>query len=150
MIFPILHNSENRDSYWIFIACVSWSIQEVVKFGFGVIKDLGMFKNAIVLIIATLKYNLFIILYPLGVFAELKCCYKAWVTLRNKDCQDREFSIPLPNALNVGFHFDLFIMIAVPILYVIFMPNMYISMFLQRKSYYSGFRRAIEQIAKNH
>ena len=27
---------------------------------------------------------------------------------------------------------------------------MYISMFLQRKSYCSGFRRAIEQIAKNH
>lgn len=48
------------------------------------------------------------------------------------------------------FHFDTFMIVFVPVFYILCIPGMYISMFLQRKSYYSGFKKAIEQIQKEH
>ena len=63
------------------MATMCWSITEIVRFMFYTLKQLNWdmsWRNPIGNIVGHLRYNLFIVLYPLGVSGELVCFYKTW------------------------------------------------------------------------
>jgi len=87
-------------------------------------------------LIGFLRYNAFFILYPLGVSAELMCCYQVWYRLSNiSDDSVKPFTMTLPNAYNFGFSFETFIKYGIPICYLNF-PPMFMHMVGQRRKYY--------------
>ena len=64
----------------IFMTCVCWSITEVVRFTLYGLKTAGvdMTLNTFADFVQTLRYTLFIVLYPVGITGELITCFKTW------------------------------------------------------------------------
>jgi hypothetical protein len=80
-----------------------------------------------------LRYNSFLVIYPLGAIGELTVAFSTINTIRATS--PKRFSIELPNTLNFAFHFDYFLMYVLPIVYLIGFPQNYMYMVHQRKRY---------------
>lgn len=76
------------------------------------------------------RYTLFIGLYPLGVSGELLILYKLIQVFQ----KTKDYTLPLPNVLNVSFHPDIAIMLLV-LSYVPLFPKLYMYMLGQRKKF---------------
>lgn len=55
-----------------------------------------------------LRYNSFIVLYPLGVAAECAMIYLAYPAVREQQL----LTYPMPNAYNISFHYAIFVPVA--------------------------------------
>ena len=67
---PLIWN--DSDKLWaVYFCIIPWCITEIVRFCFY---ELTFLKP----VFAHLRYNLFIVLYPIGVSGELACCYYAY------------------------------------------------------------------------
>ena len=87
------------------------------------------------MIIGFLRYNAFFVLYPLGVGAELMCCYLVWEYIRTLKENEKPFTVNMPNKFNISFSFELFIQFIIPLCYLNF-PPMFMHMYWQRAKYY--------------
>lgn len=73
MIFPLV-----EEGHWsIFLAVMCWSFAEIVRFSFYALKemDICVYTTYLGRPVATVRYNLFIVNYPLGVSSELFSFY---------------------------------------------------------------------------
>lgn len=108
-----------------------WSFAEIIRFSFYAIKELeiSVYTSFIGRIVATIRYNLFIVNYPLGVSGELICVYQAWQVMDAMVAKGEKvpFSLEMPNALNFSFDF-LFFVKCVPIFYLPGLPMLYMHM----------------------
>jgi len=70
-VMPMIWDDPSNDIY-IFMVGLPWAITECIRYPFYQFKGLQS-------ILGHLRYNLFIVLYPIGVAGELLCCYQLYL-----------------------------------------------------------------------
>lgn len=76
MVMPFVEEGH----FCITLTAYAWAVTEVVRYTFYSLKLLEMGTPGSIsnFVVGGLRYNLFIILYPLGVTGELWCFFKVW------------------------------------------------------------------------
>lgn len=80
----------------------AWTAVECIRYPFYAVNSIA----AVPYLLKWLRYSAFIVLYPIGIFSEVKCI---WISLRylRQDQMLRSYPFPMPNLLN--FELDLYI-----------------------------------------
>mmetsp|Transcript_17366 Transcript_17366/g.26758 ORF Transcript_17366/g.26758 Transcript_17366/m.26758 type:complete len:197 (+) Transcript_17366:118-708(+) len=133
MVFPY----SDGPHFGVFMTVLAWSFTEVVRFIFYSLKlvNMGSPENTFSYIIGLMRYNLFIILYPIGVSGELICCYFTYKYTKAQPPATKPFTVTLPNTVNFGFDFCGVLMILIPITYLFCFPPLYMHMWVQRAKF---------------
>jgi very-long-chain (3R)-3-hydroxyacyl-CoA dehydratase len=114
----------SRSSIGVLMLLVAWSITEVIRYSFyalGLIKSVPHF-------LTWLRYTLFIVLYPMGASGEILTMIAGLPEIAAK----KHLTLEMPNALNFGFSFYVFIIIMC-LIYIPGFPQLYGYMFTQRR-----------------
>ena len=82
----------------MFILIISWSLVEVPRYLFYLVKLLGLSMPDWLLF---LRYNLFYVLYPTGITGEMWVIVKALKFIK----ESQIYSISLPNSWNIAIDF---------------------------------------------
>ncbi|CAI9587176.1 unnamed protein product [Staurois parvus] len=118
---------QNEESVLLFL--IVWTVTEVTRYSyytFNLLKHVPYF-------IKWARYNLFIVLYPVGVAGELLTIYAALPYVR----KTAMYSLRLPNKYNVSFDYYYFL-IAVMCSYIPLFPQLYFHMLRQRRKVLHG------------
>ncbi|KAI5104105.1 very-long-chain (3R)-3-hydroxyacyl-CoA dehydratase 1, partial [Silurus meridionalis] len=130
MVWFITHSIrqvQNQESVILFL--VVWTVTEITRYSFytfSLLKHLPYF-------IKWARYNLFIVMYPLGVVGELMTIYAALPYVRKAGM----YSLRLPNKYNVSFDYYYFLII-VMLSYIPLFPQLYFHMLRQRRKVLHG------------
>ncbi|XP_005999077.1 very-long-chain (3R)-3-hydroxyacyl-CoA dehydratase 1 isoform X2 [Latimeria chalumnae] len=130
MVWFITHSIkqiQNEESVLLFL--VVWTVTEITRYSFYTFNLL----NHLPYFIKWARYNLFIILYPIGVVGELMTMHAALPIVQ----QTGMFSLRLPNKYNVSFDYYYFLII-VMISYIPMFPQLYFHMLRQRRKVLHG------------
>jgi very-long-chain (3R)-3-hydroxyacyl-CoA dehydratase len=103
----------------------AWGLVEVVRYLYLALNMFGIAPK----FLTWLRYSLFYVLYPLGVYGEMKVLFDALPELTSSDY----FSVRMPNSWNFEFSFSGYIWV---LLHVIYLPGLYVQythMIQQRK-----------------
>jgi very-long-chain (3R)-3-hydroxyacyl-CoA dehydratase len=82
------------------------------------------------MLIGHLRYNTFLVLYPLGVTGELVCFCNVWTKIKDVKPENKPFSIFMPNNINIIFDYAFFIKWLIPIIYIVFFPQLFMHMWI--------------------
>ncbi|XP_031439853.1 very-long-chain (3R)-3-hydroxyacyl-CoA dehydratase 1 [Clupea harengus] len=118
---------QNEESVVLFLG--AWTLTEIFRYSyytFNLLHHLPYF-------IKWARYNLFIVLYPLGVIGELMTIYAALPYVR----KSAMFSMRLPNKYNVSFDYYIFL-ILVMLSYIPLFPQLFLHMLRQRRRVLHG------------
>ncbi|MBN3291447.1 HACD1 dehydratase, partial [Polypterus senegalus] len=118
---------QNEESVLLFL--VVWTVTEITRYSFYTFNLL----NHLPYFIKWARYNLFIILYPVGVAGELMTIYAALPIVQKSGM----FSVRLPNKYNVSFDYYYFLII-VMISYIPLFPQLFFHMLRQRRKVLHG------------
>ncbi|KAJ8277627.1 hypothetical protein GJAV_G00077750 [Gymnothorax javanicus] len=118
---------QNEESVLLFL--VVWTVTEITRYSFYTFNLL----NHLPYFIKWARYNLFIVLYPLGVAGELLTIYTALPFVRKSGM----FSMRLPNKYNVSFDYYIFLII-IMLSYIPLFPQLYFHMLRQRRKVLHG------------
>ncbi|XP_067107698.1 very-long-chain (3R)-3-hydroxyacyl-CoA dehydratase 1 [Osmerus mordax] len=118
---------QNEESVVLFL--VVWTLTEIIRYSFYTFNLL----NHLPYFIKWARYNLFLILYPLGVAGELLTIYAALPYVR----RSAMYSMRLPNKYNVSFDYYIFLII-VMLSYIPLFPQLYFHMLRQRRKMLLG------------
>lgn len=122
---------------WITIAFFAFTLGETVRYPFFFFKSIGLSeRHPWSKLSAHLKYNLFIVMYPLGAFCDMMTAVCAADNL----CKTKAYSIHLPNEFN--FTFDMAFIcrkLTIPI-YILVFPLNYLHVIKNRSKYYNSER----------
>ncbi|XP_017328476.1 very-long-chain (3R)-3-hydroxyacyl-CoA dehydratase 1 isoform X1 [Ictalurus punctatus] len=130
MVWFITHSIrqvQNQESVILFL--VVWTVTEITRYSFytfSLLKHLPYF-------IKWARYNMFIVMYPLGVIGELMTIYAALPYVRKAGM----YSLRLPNKYNVSFDYYYFLII-VMLSYIPLFPQLYFHMLRQRRKVLHG------------
>jgi very-long-chain (3R)-3-hydroxyacyl-CoA dehydratase len=94
---------------------LAWGMVEVIRYLYLALNMLDMAPGWL----HWLRYSLFYVLYPLGVYGEMKVLYDALPYLESS----RIFSVELPNEWNFSFSFSSYVWV---LIYVIYLPGLYV------------------------
>ncbi|XP_062423703.1 very-long-chain (3R)-3-hydroxyacyl-CoA dehydratase 1 isoform X1 [Rhea pennata] len=154
MVWFITHSIkqiQNEESVILFL--VVWTVTEITRYSFytfNLLNHLPYFikwasfyigfrrRNAfrsstLIDMLFTIKYNFFIILYPVGVAGELLTIYAALPYVKKTGM----FSLRLPNKYNVSFDYYYFL-IVIMFSYIPLFPQLYFHMLRQRRKVLHG------------
>ncbi|KAI3355333.1 hypothetical protein L3Q82_018187 [Scortum barcoo] len=118
---------QSEESVILFL--VVWTMTEITRYSyytFNLLHHLPYF-------IKWARYNLFIVLYPLGVIGELMTIYAALPFVRRTGM----YSMRLPNIYNVSFDYY-YCLIIVMLSYIPLFPQLYFHMLRQRRRVLHG------------
>ncbi|XP_051266984.1 very-long-chain (3R)-3-hydroxyacyl-CoA dehydratase 1 isoform X1 [Dicentrarchus labrax] len=118
---------QSEESVILFL--VVWTVTEITRYSyytFNLLHHLPYF-------IKWARYNLFIVLYPLGVVGELMTIYAALPFVRRSGM----YSMRLPNVYNVSFDYY-YCLIVVMLSYIPLFPQLYFHMLRQRRKVLHG------------
>ncbi|XP_055006984.1 very-long-chain (3R)-3-hydroxyacyl-CoA dehydratase 1 isoform X1 [Boleophthalmus pectinirostris] len=118
---------QNEESVILFL--VVWTLTEITRYSYYTFKLL----HHLPYFIKWARYNLFIILYPLGVIGELLTIYAALPFVRRTGM----YSMRLPNKYNVSFDYY-YCLIIVMLSYIPLFPQLYFHMLRQRRRVLHG------------
>ncbi|XP_048856982.1 very-long-chain (3R)-3-hydroxyacyl-CoA dehydratase 1 isoform X2 [Brienomyrus brachyistius] len=118
---------QNEESVILFL--VVWTVTEITRYSFYTFSLL----NHLPYFIKWARYNMFIVMYPLGVAGELMTIYTALPYVRKSGM----FSMRLPNKYNVSFDYYIFLII-VMLSYIPLFPQLYFHMLRQRRKVLHG------------
>ncbi|XP_069067645.1 very-long-chain (3R)-3-hydroxyacyl-CoA dehydratase 1 isoform X2 [Pleurodeles waltl] len=118
---------QNEESVLLFL--VVWTLTEITRYSFYTFNLL----NHLPYFIKWARYNLFIILYPVGVVGELLTIYAALPYVQRTGM----YSLRLPNKYNVSFDYYYFLLI-VMCSYIPLFPQLYFHMLRQRRKVLHG------------
>ena len=121
------------------ICCMTWAATEVVRFTYYTFEQVQRG------FVGDLRYNMFIVCYPLGVGAELLCMWAArCAVLQIEDPSQRPFTMVMPNKWNFEFSLEY----SVYLMYFIYsfgFPQLYMYMISQRAKFYKRRREELSQ-----
>lgn len=128
----IMPHSWNLPEYenYIFMALIPWCMAECVRYPFY------QFKSMQKGFLGDLRYNLFIPLYPIGVTGELFCYANQMFVSMTLPADQKPMTVHMPNKWNFAFEFEYFIMIGIPIIYILSFPPLYMSVWRGRAKFY--------------
>nr|XP_055073337.1 very-long-chain (3R)-3-hydroxyacyl-CoA dehydratase 1 isoform X1 [Misgurnus anguillicaudatus] len=118
---------QNEESVILFV--VVWTLTEITRYSFYTFKLLKHLPY----FIKWARYNLFIVMYPLGVVGELVTIYSALPYVRRSGM----YSLRLPNKYNVSFDYYYFLII-VMLSYIPLFPQLFLHMLRQRRRVLHG------------
>lgn len=118
---------QNQESVILFL--VVWTVTEITRYSFYTFNLL----NHLPYFIKWARYNMFIVMYPLGVIGELMTIYAALPYVRRSGM----YSLRLPNTYNVSFDYYYFLII-VMLSYIPLFPQLYFHMLRQRRRVLHG------------
>ncbi|KAA0723851.1 Very-long-chain (3R)-3-hydroxyacyl-CoA dehydratase 1 [Triplophysa tibetana] len=118
---------QNEESVVLFV--VVWTLTEITRYSFYTFKLL----NHLPYFIKWARYNLFILMYPLGVIGELMTIYGALPYVRRSSM----YSLRLPNKYNVSFDYY-YCLIIVMLSYIPLFPQLFLHMLRQRRRVLHG------------
>ncbi|XP_075443624.1 very-long-chain (3R)-3-hydroxyacyl-CoA dehydratase 1 isoform X2 [Ascaphus truei] len=118
---------QKEESVILFL--VVWTITEITRYSFYTFNLL----HHLPYFIKWARYNLFIVLYPVGVAGELLTIYAALPYVRRTGM----YSLRLPNKYNVSFDYYYFLIIAM-CFYIPLFPQLYFHMLRQRRKVLYG------------
>ncbi|XP_028934194.1 very-long-chain (3R)-3-hydroxyacyl-CoA dehydratase 1 isoform X1 [Ornithorhynchus anatinus] len=130
MVWLVTHSIkpvQNEDSVVLFL--VAWTVTEITRYSFYTFNLL----NHLPYFIKWARYNLFIILYPIGVAGELLTIYAALPYVKKTGM----FSLRLPNKYNISFDYYYFLLITMAS-YIPLFPQLYFHMLRQRRKVLHG------------
>lgn len=125
LILVHYHIEEARLSQGMIPMVFAWGLVEVVRYLYLALNMFGIAPR----ILTWLRYTLFYVLYPLGVYGEMRVLYDALPAIYDSEM----LSISLPNSWNFSFSFATYVW---TLLYVIYIPGLYVQythMMSQRK-----------------
>lgn len=102
-----------------------------------------MEHTALGTLLGYIRYNSFIVCYPIGAFCEGLCLFNLWRVVSQND----QYSIKMPNKWNFAFYPEYFFFFS-PILYVTVFPRLYFYMFRQRAHFIQTMRQGRKGINK--
>ena len=112
------------------IAILMWSSTEPIRYSYNTFQSL---KNGLV---GHLRYNMFWILYPVGVGAEMCTWWAARCYIVSiEDENERPLTVLMPNKMNVAIRFEWVIYFTL-LSYCIGFPQLYSHMIAQHKRFY--------------
>lgn len=118
------------DYYIIHVAVGAWAQAEVIRFTFYSFKELQG-------VIGHLRYNVFLLMYPVGVGGELFCMWAARCAILSIEAEsERPWTMLMPNQWNWHFRFEWSVYITY-LMYTVGFPQLYFYMLHQRKRFYS-------------
>jgi very-long-chain (3R)-3-hydroxyacyl-CoA dehydratase len=123
---------EARDSAGNAFMISAWCLVEIVRYLYLALNTIGIKTFPLL----WLRYSLFYVLYPIGVYGEIKVLYDA---LPGID-QTELFSWVLPNDWNASFSFGLYIRLFIVFAYIPGFLNQYTYMIRQRRVVFEKFR----------
>ncbi|XP_062849168.1 very-long-chain (3R)-3-hydroxyacyl-CoA dehydratase 1 [Trichomycterus rosablanca] len=118
---------QNQQSVILFL--VVWTLTEITRYSFYTFSLL----NHLPYFIKWARYNLFIVMYPLGVIGELMTIYASLPYVRKSGM----YSMRLPNKYNVSFDYYYFLII-VMLSYIPLFPQLFLHMLRQRRRVLHG------------
>ncbi|XP_078519699.1 very-long-chain (3R)-3-hydroxyacyl-CoA dehydratase 1 isoform X2 [Lissotriton helveticus] len=118
---------QNEESVLLFL--VVWTVTEITRYSYYTFNLL----NHLPYFIKWARYNLFIILYPVGVVGELLTIYAALPYVQKTGM----YSLRLPNKYNVSFDYYYFLLV-VMCSYIPLFPQLYFHMLRQRRKVLHG------------
>ena len=110
LVLPYLWHSPETE-WAVLMAAIPWCIAETVRYPFYQFTNLQP-------ILGHLRYNLFIVLYPVGVSGELLCFYKIWQYCTTLPQQEKLWSFWMPNQINISFDFENCVLVLIPLVYL--------------------------------
>eukprot|EP00742_Colponemidia_sp_Colp-10_P001007 GILJ01001089.1.p1 GENE.GILJ01001089.1~~GILJ01001089.1.p1 ORF type:complete len:219 (+),score=14.38 GILJ01001089.1:35-691(+) len=116
---------ESRHSVFVLPTVFAWSLVEIIRYSFYALNLLGSVPGPL----KWLRYTAFILLYPLGISGEIGSIVTGLPIVKSTGM----YSYPMPNRLNFGFDFYVFLILAL-LAYIPGSPVMYGHMLKQRKS----------------
>lgn len=119
----------SQDSYGLPLCLLCWAITEIIRYSFYALSLI----DSVPYILLWCRYTFFIGLYPFGITGELLCIYAAACY----ESEHKNFSIELPNSLNVTFSYSYFLILNM-LGYIPGFPQLYLYMFSQRKKIIGG------------
>ena len=128
----IQYTDESKGPF-IFLAFLAFSVAEPIRYPYYLLKMVGADETAIGRFFGHLRYNMFIVFYPLGAFCDLAAGYFSAETM----AQNGYYSIKMPNTLNFSIWYPWFITRLLPFLYLTTFPMNYGYLMAQRKKYYA-------------
>ena len=120
---------EARDSLGFPLLMSAWSVAEATRYSFYALN----LYDLVPFLLTWARYTFFILLYPVGVTGELLAIYSALRPIARSGL----YSLPMPNPLNVSFHFEV-ALVGIILSYIPFFPQLYFYMLAQRKKVLAG------------
>ena len=116
---------EARESPGVLPMVFAWALVEIVRYLYLALHVIGLNPH----VILWLRYSLFYVLYPIGVYGEMRTLYDALPGI------DREglFSATLPNQWNWSFAFGGYLRVFLVAAYIPGLVNQYTYMMKQRR-----------------
>ncbi|CEO97754.1 very-long-chain (3R)-3-hydroxyacyl-CoA dehydratase [Plasmodiophora brassicae] len=115
-----------QDDWYVAMLVGAWACVEIPRYAYYA---LNLF-DAVPYPLLWLRYSLFIVLYPIGISAELLCAYHAIPHF----AATKQWSVLMPNMVNFELKFDVLIKMLM-LVYVPGSPFLYLHMVHQRKKY---------------
>jgi hypothetical protein len=113
---------------FIYSTLICFSLADSTRYFYYFLK-MNEDKSILAKIFGNLRYNLFLIAYPIGALGEAIILWNSKEYIRS--AEPKHFSIAMPNKYNFAFDMEYFINIT-PLLYLTGFPNNYIYMLNQR------------------
>mmetsp|Transcript_5464 Transcript_5464/g.4158 ORF Transcript_5464/g.4158 Transcript_5464/m.4158 type:complete len:125 (+) Transcript_5464:303-677(+) len=112
-----------------------FAIIESIRYPYYFLKQRGSTNNPIAKLLGALRYNAFIVVYPIGAMGEVLVAFGCLPAFLRTE--PRPYSLAMPNPYN--FAWDIVTLIyCMPIIYITTWPLNYKYMFVQRSQYYKA------------
>jgi len=123
-------------SMWLFLTFLAWATIEVIRYPFYFFKSFdGDEPSILSRILGHLRYNAFLIVYPLGATGEMFLSFDGlgYVDLSYV----KPFTIEMPNEWNLAFNYKYFVSL-LPLLYFFGFNFNFSYMMAQRRKFYES------------
>ena len=128
----VLPLSPTQAGPFVFLCLLMFCLVESFRYGFYFLKQQGLDETLIGRIFGLIRYNSFLVCYPLGAIGECMSLYLLAKSL-GRDIPDA-YSIKMPNRFNFAFNVPYFMYLMLPTYAVVF-PRIYTYLLKQRRQY---------------
>ena len=112
-----------------------FALGEWSRYAYNLISMLGLLKTGAGRFLGHLRWNFFLVLYPVGAFGDGLCGVFTIPVI--KETVPMLFSCSMPNKMNFAFNFSYFLTI-LPFLYMAQFPINYLHLIRKRRQFYAA------------
>ena len=120
-----------------FVTLVCFTIVEQARYGANFFATIGMKDSPIAKVLQKIRWNAFLVCYPLGASLEGIMHWYAVPVLQSMD--PMPYSLTMPNKLNFAFNFSYFLTV-LPIFMAMVFSGSYSYLLGKRKQYYANLK----------
>jgi hypothetical protein len=127
-----IDNTDISKGPYIFLALFAFAVGEPIRYFYYLVKSFELEYHPIGRVLGHIRYNLFIVVYPIGATCDGLASYYS----TENNLKSGIYSYLMPNQLNVAFSYAWFTGTFVPVMYTIMLPINYYYLLQMRSKYY--------------